>query len=336
MTRCVERRTGSYLLREAQVPGDSGAMLEVSNHYDSEKQTVEEFERLNASWRAPDPRLRLVVEDERGDIVGTSHCRRRESMTDGLFFLNASVSPIATGRGIGSELLRVNEEFAWGLGCRRLTAFVAESDPRARGFAERRSYVLGRHLFESVLCLSEVPSGKIDEALDRVSRFGVEITSLADVGFDIATARKLFELSHECDKDEPATVEFGLQTYEDFDRTVFQAAWFDPKSVLIAVADGQWVGMHTFGLDPQNTIANVTVDFTGVLKEFRGRGIATALKLQGVRLAAQFGGTKILTHNDSQNAPMLAVNKKLGYVARPGWLMMDKHRPNDQKEDKPK
>ena len=32
----------------------------------------------------------------------------------------------------------------------------------------------------------------------------------------------------------------------------------------------------------------------------------------------------IMTHNDSTNAPMLAVNQKLGFVARSGLLFMTK------------
>jgi GNAT superfamily N-acetyltransferase len=46
---------------------------------------------------------------------------------------------------------------------------------------------------------------------------------------------------------------------------------------------------------------------------FRGRGIATALKSRSLARAAELGATIVLTDNEELNAPMLAVNAKLGY-----------------------
>lgn len=43
-----------------------------------------------------------------------------------------------------------------------------------------------------------------------------------------------------------------------------------------------------------------------------------ALKLLAIRYAQEKGASCIVTDNDSQNAPMLAINRKLGYVPRPG------------------
>jgi len=57
---------------------------------------------------------------------------------------------------------------------------------------------------------------------------------------------------------------------------------------------------------------------TGVLKEYRGRKIALALKLLAIRFARACGATYIRTNNDSQNAPILAINEKLGYKPQQG------------------
>jgi GNAT superfamily N-acetyltransferase len=58
--------------------------------------------------------------------------------------------------------------------------------------------------------------------------------------------------------------------------------------------------------------------FTGMLRDYRGRGIAQALKVRTIMYAKQSGVSEILTENDSVNAPILAVNKKLGYKRWPG------------------
>ncbi len=52
---------------------------------------------------------------------------------------------------------------------------------------------------------------------------------------------------------------------------------------------------------------------TGVLPAYRGRGIGQALKLLTIRFAKQNGQRSIKTINDVSNAPMIAVNEKLGF-----------------------
>jgi RimJ/RimL family protein N-acetyltransferase len=53
--------------------------------------------------------------------------------------------------------------------------------------------------------------------------------------------------------------------------------------------------------------------FTGTLREYRGRGLALAVKLATTHWAAGHGITQISTDNDERNAPMLAINRRLGY-----------------------
>ena len=57
---------------------------------------------------------------------------------------------------------------------------------------------------------------------------------------------------------------------------------------------------------------------TGVMPHHRGQKLAQVLKLQSIQFAKAFGADYILTHNDSENDPMLAINRKLGYVPQPG------------------
>ncbi|HKV82923.1 MAG TPA: hypothetical protein VJN88_00100, partial [Ktedonobacterales bacterium] len=54
----------------------------------------------------------------------------------------------------------------------------------------------------------------------------------------------------------------------------------------------------------------------------RGRGIATALKVLAIRAARARDAAMIRTNNDSQNAPMLAINRALGYQPEPGYYRM--------------
>jgi RimJ/RimL family protein N-acetyltransferase len=52
---------------------------------------------------------------------------------------------------------------------------------------------------------------------------------------------------------------------------------------------------------------------TGTSRDYRGRGLALAVKLASTHWAAANGITQIVTTNDERNAAMLAINRRLGY-----------------------
>jgi RimJ/RimL family protein N-acetyltransferase len=89
------------------------------------------------------------------------------------------------------------------------------------------------------------------------------------------------------------------------------------------------VGIAAVALYPERNLAYNA--FTGVDRDYRGRGLAQALKLLASRFAQRHGASSIATDNDSRNAPMLAINRKLGYRPQPGkyLLLCDDARPTD-------
>jgi GNAT superfamily N-acetyltransferase len=55
-------------------------------------------------------------------------------------------------------------------------------------------------------------------------------------------------------------------------------------------------------------------------REFRGRGVASALKRATIRYAAGIDAAYLRTHNGSRNAPMLAINRRYGDIPSAGQL----------------
>jgi len=69
---------------------------------------------------------------------------------------------------------------------------------------------------------------------------------------------------------------------------------------------------------------NVWTGFTCSHPDYRGRGIARAVKLQSLAQAIELGIPSVRTGNDSENAPMLHINETLGYDPLPGYVSLVK------------
>jgi hypothetical protein len=66
------------------------------------------------------------------------------------------------------------------------------------------------------------------------------------------------------------------------------------------------------------------VEFTGTAPAWRGGGLARLAKLAALHQAARAGIRWIGTANDQNNAPMLAVNRRLGHQPLPDLLIYER------------
>ena len=75
--------------------------------------------------------------------------------------------------------------------------------------------------------------------------------------------------------------------------------------------DGQPVALSALSVDPPT--GRGRNEGTSTAPAYRGRGLATLAKLAQLRWAAEHGIERVVTDNDERNAPMLAINRRLGY-----------------------
>ena len=118
--------------------------------------------------------------------------------------------------------------------------------------------------------------------------------------------------------------DLALQAFEDMPtpRKVeitaeqWESEWLNwPEATFVALADGEIVGMAGLCHDADRPDRAENA-LTAVRPEWRGRGLARALKETAIAWAAAHGIREIYTWTQTGNENMRAVNERLGYVTR--------------------
>ena len=109
----------------------------------------------------------------------------------------------------------------------------------------------------------------------------------------------------------PAFERVAEIVYEEWLDFVWDNPLFTREGSFGAVVDGR-VAAVTLLLVNTDIGRGVNM-FTGTAREHRGQGLALAVKLASTNWAADHGITQLVTTNDETNAPMLALNRRLGY-----------------------
>ena len=85
---------------------------------------------------------------------------------------------------------------------------------------------------------------------------------------------------------------------------------------IIAVIDGKYIGSTNLEVNTKTEPHKAWTEGLGVLKEFRRKGIATALKIKAIEILLKNGVTEIRTDNEENN-PMYKINVALGFKPVP-------------------
>lgn len=299
---------------------DASAVTDLLNQDYPEPTTVEEVrERIRAS-NANRQVLRLVAASDVGLVAGYGHALRDDWMEPGLFWLHVVVEPAWRRQAAGSQLFGALLEWARERGGATFRGEARDHIPEGLRFAERRGFHIDRHIFESTLDLAAFDERPFVPALDAAHAAGIRFFSLADLGDTMEARRTLYEVERVVARDIPGGSESASRPFETFLRAVCDPHHYRAESQLVAADGDEWVGLA--GVLDYPASHSMYNGITGVLPAYRGRGIAKALKLLAIRAAKARGAAYIRTNNDSQNAPMLAINRALGYQPEPGYYRL--------------
>ncbi len=133
--------------------------------------------------------------------------------------------------------------------------------------------------------------------------------------------RKLEELIYTYEKDIPHPQEIKI-TRTPFEQAMKMQIDFEENCYgveIVAVKDGQYIGSTDVEVFPKSEPHKGWTGALGVLKEFRRRGIATALKIKAIEALLKKGITEVRTDNEENN-PMYKINVALGFKSVPSSL----------------
>lgn len=297
------------------VGADFDRIAQIYNYSEIEPVTGDLLRQRFFARKKPERGYRVVVENPKGKIVAYAHAMKGLDISQSVELIRVDVDPKFRGRGIGRELLERVEKRAVAGGSRTLNSKAREDDKRSRRFLQRAGYASAQLLYGSTLDPRKSPINP------RIDIPGIKFYSLAEIGDDLANRKKLAKLAAECERDTPGADIWGVASFKDWSRAWFDADWYSPERVIVAVAKRTWVGLT--GLGPTHG-DRWGIEFTGVAKKWRGLGIATALKRLALAQARIEGAKEIYTFNDDRNRPMIAVNKKLGFKRQTGVMIYTK------------
>lgn len=261
-----------------------------------------------------------VAQDESGAVAGFHCLYRRGDPADKRFNLYLIVAPQFRCQGLGARLYLHLEQIAAELEARQLFAAVRDNDTASLEFAKRRSYRVRGHSIEMALELSSFDSTRFDGLIARLQENGFCFTNMAELGNGEEARRKLYQLNDSTAATTPGSEgEHPWISFEDFDRSVCQSNWYLPEGQVVAIdtGSGAWAGMSAItrfeGADHAYNL------FTGVDPAYRGRGLGKAVKVLALRYAARrLGVNRVRTNHNALNAPMIAIDRKIGYEQTPG------------------
>ena len=233
-----------------------------------------------------------VLAELDGGLAGSGLVNRSDT---GNAHVAPRVLPDKRGRGVGTALLEHLTAHAVSQGYERAGSHVAGDDDRSIAFAHRFGFEELRREVQQVLEVGVSEAREFD---------AVEFVTLEERP-DLLEAA--YPLAQEGYEDMPIEgLDISLETWLLEGGTL-------PEGSFAALADGQivgYAGLLRWADEPTKAEHGLTV----VRRDWRRRGLASALKERQIEWAAANGVRRLVTYTQTGNESMQAVNARLVYV----------------------
>lgn len=215
-----------------------------------------------------------------------------------------AVIPDRRRLGIGSAMLAELSARARGFGKDEIQGEVKESDVESRAFLEHRGFVRAGGEQALVLDLDSIDAPAVEPPS------GVRIVTRVE---EPDRLEEMYAVAVQADEDIPGSS--GVQTFEEWRAQEIDKPVRRPELCFLALAGDEVVGYA--GL--QVYAEDIFHGLTATRRDWRRRGVATALKRAEIAAAKRAGFRRMLTESEERNEPMRRLNEKLGFVPAPEY-----------------
>jgi mycothiol synthase len=259
-------------------------------------------------------RVRVVTVDEEDAPIGYGEIYHEPSRFDPRrYFMRLAVDARLRRRGTGASLwtairAELDERAA------KVVCLWADDGTACRQFIVERGFVEVVRSYEQVLAVAR---SSLSATAERdVAGRGFRIESLAELlaRRGAAALEAVHDLYTSSRVDQPTLGSVTARPFEEWRREVFEDLGAVPDAFFVASDREHLVGcsgIHRAGEDVLRIL------ITGVLPEYRRRGIARALKLR-VHAWARANGYREI-HTSTANPAVVSLNTSLGYAVVASW-----------------
>jgi mycothiol synthase len=264
----------------------------------------------------------FVAEDE-GEFLGyTNYEQNAELYHPQKFWMSVRVMPEHRRKGIGTALFDTLLSASQEHQAISLHTTLQEDNPAGLQFAKKRGFVITGTRYPSRLDPGSFDSAPYQELFAKLEEAGIRLHSVASLASDPERDAKLLAIQTLIERDVPLPVPLTELTLEQYRKAYIENPQLVVDASMVAVHQGRYVGLTMTFKEGTDSLLNAV---TGVHPEYRGKGIATALKVRVAEYAKAHQFLQISTVNDEVNTAILRVNDKMGFVRQPAqyWLDLD-------------
>ena len=189
-----------------------------------------------------------------------------------------------------------------------------ESTNEMQSFLREHGFAETMRLNDLRLTVSEADLAPFSSIVEQVKARGISISTLKEErDHDPRYVEKLYELTTMLRQDDPARDFFTPPSYDEREARLWLEKPYVLSDAYFIAKDGErYVGVSDLNL-LEAMPGGVSQGFTGVRREYRRQGIATALKVCAIEYAMRSGFRTIRALNRPAHSSLIALNKNLGF-----------------------
>ena len=303
---------------------DSGGFLALKNLlYPDHLSSLESFRHHEKTRSAKIQHKHWGMEKDSAILCSVLYTQWEEIYHPNKFVIKIYVHPDLQGRGYGAFCYDFIITELEPLDPVKMSMSIHEPHIHSVRFLEKRGFKNTFKERESNLDLTIYDPKLYQDKIDSVLQQRFRLVTLSEFRKEDDKADyKTWELERDAGPDMPWTDPITIPEFDVYKKTVIANPKFNPDSWFIVLDGNRVAGLNNLW---KNEIdKGINTGLTAVRREYRRKGVATALKHTSLTWAKNHGYEWIRTDNAAINEGMLSINLRAGFKFMPAWLLFEK------------